>query len=68
MTVPNIEFFQINIFVFLDKIVKYEKSEALVFIIISFQMQKKLETCRNSNLTNFRRSSFGDDRNLTFMS
>ena len=26
-----------------------------------FQMQEKLETCRNSILANFRRSSFWDD-------
>ena len=33
-----------------------------------FQVQEKLETCRNSNLTNCRRSSFGDDINVTFIS
>ena len=32
------------------------------------QMQEKLETCRNSNLTNSRRRSFGDDINVTFIS
>ena len=34
-----------------------------------FQMQEKLKTCWNStNLRNFRRLSFGDDVNVTFMS
>ena len=33
-----------------------------------FQMQKKLETCRNSNLTNFRRPSFGNDIHVIFIS
>ena len=35
---------------------------------IFFQIQEKLKTCRNSNLTNFRRSSFGIDLNVTFIS
>ena len=33
-----------------------------------FQMQEKLEKCRNSNLINSRRSSFGEDINVTFIS
>ena len=33
-----------------------------------FQMQEKLETSRNLNLINSRRSSFGDDVNVTFIS
>ena len=32
------------------------------------QMQEKLETCRNANFTNSRRSFFGDDINTTFIS
>ena len=32
-----------------------------------FQMQEKLETCRNLNFINSRRPSFGDDINVTFM-
>ena len=32
------------------------------------QIQEKLETCRNLNLANFRRPSFGDDINVTFTS
>ena len=33
-----------------------------------FQMHEKLEKCWNPNLTNFRRPSFGDDMNVTFIS
>ena len=31
-----------------------------------FQMQEKLETCHNTNLTYFRRPSFLDDINATY--
>ena len=33
-----------------------------------FQIPEKLETYRNSNLTNYKRPSFGDDMNITFIS
>ena len=33
-----------------------------------FQVQEKLEMCQNSNSTNSRRPSFGDDINATFTS
>ena len=33
-----------------------------------FELQEKLETCWNSNLTNFRETSFGEDINVPFMS
>ena len=33
-----------------------------------FQIQEKLKTCRNLNLTYFRRSCFWNNRNLTFTS
>ena len=33
-----------------------------------FRMQKKLKTCRNSNLRDFRRSSLGDYVHVAFMS
>ena len=32
-----------------------------------FQMQEKLETCRNSDLTYFRKPSFSDGINVTFI-
>ena len=35
---------------------------------IFFQMQGELETCRNSNLTSFGRTSFEGDINETFIS
>ena len=35
---------------------------------IFFQMQEKLETCQDSNLTYFIWLSFGDDINVTFAS
>ena len=35
---------------------------------IFLQIHEKLERCQNSNLTNSRRRSFGDDANVTFIS
>ena len=37
------------------------------FSIFFFQMQEKLEICRNSNWTNFARPSFEDDMNVTLI-
>ena len=36
--------------------------------IFFFQIHEKLETCRNSDLKNSRRPSFGDNLNVTFIS
>ena len=38
-----------------------------LFLLFLFQMQEKLETGRNSNLIYFRRPSFSDDMNVTFV-
>ena len=37
-------------------------------ITIFLSNARKLETCRDSNLTNFRKSSLGDDISVTFVS
>ena len=54
----------------IDHIIKIMSKRHGIFtenFIISFSKQGKLETCRNSNLTNSRRPSFGDDTDVTFI-
>ena len=47
---------------------RYKQNYVKASLSSFFQEQEKLETCRYSNLTNFRRPSFGDDINVTFIS